>query len=145
MGFFNMFTSKSKKEQPMQDNNLPAPPSIEDSNLPEISKNSNITRFPTIPRSQNAKNIQKIYEKQRRLSNHRDTVETIQPLFIRGSEFQDIVTDIHETKIALKRVEVYTHHYSDINNHKEKQFEELRKNIENIQHKLIYMDRTLFK
>ncbi|MBS3112649.1 hypothetical protein J4418_01015 [Candidatus Woesearchaeota archaeon] len=151
MGLFNWGKKKEETENISNVSNvntLPEPPSIENAQLPLPSKKST-QRFPRMPITKSllvSKNFEKdIYGEEKERLNQRNMLEVIQPLFVRGPQFQNMIIDLIESKVELKKAENFTTKFREIHELKEISFEDLRKNIEIIQHKLIFMDKSLFK
>ena len=148
MKFLDLFKKKKKivatLPEPSTDM-LPPPPSIENSKLPAISEtNKKTIKFPTLAKLPTEFET-KAYNKEKRILAERETLKTIQPIFIEGEDFRDIITEIQDSKNILKKITIFADKFEDIHNLKENKFEKLEKNIETIQRKLIFMDKTLFK
>ncbi len=146
MGFFNWGKKKQEPVKTSLPETLPAPPSIDKAGLPPLpkEKSTNKLRFPRMPFKFKGSR-DKIYKQEKQRLGQRGMLEVIQPLFIPGSQFKDIVLDLTDSKAELKKASSLAARFEEIHELKELEFEGLRKNIETMQRKLIFMDKTLFK
>lgn len=152
MGLFSIGKKKEEMPQASVPETLPPPPSIESVELPPLPdvKSSSKLRFPTLPFKKATWKLarkfeERAYRKEKKMLQHRENMEINQPLFIRSTEYKELATELEEARSSLKRAGVFTINAEDLNAQREEKFEELRKDIETIQRKLIFMDKTLFK
>jgi hypothetical protein len=129
---------------------LPPPPAIDDAQLPPLIRenlNKNI-RFPSMPLDNpvKAKKFEKKAYKQEKMNvEQREMLEVLQPLFIKGDLYKELAQNLEDSRADLKKANVFIEKVEDLTALREQEFEELRKNIEAMQRKLIFMDKTLFK
>ena len=67
------------------------------------------------------------------------------PLFIRSDDFQRVLGRISDTKEILKAQEERMFKINEIKNKEEKKFVLWKNKLEDIQRKMIYVDKTLFE
>ena len=73
------------------------------------------------------------------------TEEAEQPLFVRVDQYKNILEGISSIKSKLKSAEDVIGSLNDIKNTKDKEFEKWRAELESIERKLSYIDKTLFE
>lgn len=147
MGLFNWNKKKEELFNNSSNGILPEPPSIEKATLPPLPKEKSETklRFPKIPFKVSKNYEERAFALEKKRFDQREMLDVIQPLFIQGTQFRDIVLDLTESKNELKKASDFAENFEEIHGLKEIKFEELRENIETMQRKLIFMDKTLFK
>ncbi len=67
------------------------------------------------------------------------------PLFVKSDNFRDVIDDINTIKSRIKESEYIVQSLNDIKNTRDKEFEKWRNNVEDIQRKLMGVDRMLFE
>lgn len=67
------------------------------------------------------------------------------PLFINSEHFQRILGRIKSTKLVIKDIENRSFKLNELKNKEEKKFEQWKSKLEDIQRKLIYVDKVLFE
>ncbi|MBU2560890.1 MAG: hypothetical protein KKD17_01235 [Nanoarchaeota archaeon] len=67
------------------------------------------------------------------------------PLFIRTDRFRAIIDDIEQVRAKFKEEDDTFFRITDIKNAQDQKFEEFRQSLEDIQRKLLFIDRSLFE
>ena len=67
------------------------------------------------------------------------------PLFVRMDEYKTLLEDIEQMKIGFKQNETIYTRLEDYRTDQDKHFEKFHQALEDIQRKLLYMDKTLFE
>jgi hypothetical protein len=70
---------------------------------------------------------------------------SVKPVFVEVERFKDMLDDLNQTKISLKEAVDIMAKLDEIRLDKDKLFEEWKSQLEDIQRKLIFVDRTLFE
>ncbi|MFA5141355.1 MAG: hypothetical protein WC471_00075 [Candidatus Woesearchaeota archaeon] len=147
-----LFSWGKKKEELASSlpESLPPPPQIDTAELPPLMKErvSQKVRFPSLP-DQNPIRTQryekKAYAQEKEFVEQRESLQVLQPLFIKGILYKEMIFDLDETKAQLKKAGLFTTRVDELTQLREESFEELKQLIETMQRKLIFMDKTLFK
>ncbi len=66
------------------------------------------------------------------------------PIYLEMNSYKEILTDLHRLKIDTKNSEDHLFRADDYNKDSEKEFEKWKNSLEDIQRKLVFVEKTLF-
>ena len=72
-------------------------------------------------------------------------VQEAVPIFVRANQFKDILKGINVVKVNLKKSDDVLLRLDDLENSKEREFTKWRSEMEDIQNKIMFIDKILFK
>jgi len=133
MGFFDLFSVKSEKKRldvPM------APGSFQD-------------RMPKLPEFPTFKKDVELFEnssvrKQDKQLRERNDLDLKSPIFVEMASYKAMVDEIMQVNVILKENEAISLRFHDFTNDCDKEYGIFRKELEDIQRKLIFCDKKLF-
>ena len=67
------------------------------------------------------------------------------PLYIRSDRFKAVLDDIEQIRAKFKEEDDFFFRISDIKNAQDQKFEDFKQTLEDVQRKLLFIDRTLFE
>jgi len=157
MGFLDFLTGKKERrmsELPKlegEDSELLKMPSLDD--IP--------TELPTFPSASSKEELKparsimpystedfekSIMRRERKeLEIEKDHLNVTMPLFVKVSFFKDVMDEVGVMRAKLKEEEDALFRMSEFNNDQNAEFDKLKKQIEDIQRKLIFIDKNLFR
>lgn len=74
----------------------------------------------------------------------RDHLVVQKPVFVEGLQYRKMLTDITYLRTMLQEGEEHLAHWDHVETSKDTHFEHMRVTIEQVQRKLLYMDKSLF-
>ncbi len=150
MGLLNMFgKSKEKKEgfefPEKEDLDIPpAPPSVteEPTELPSFPVKEEKVEVPEISPVDEAEDeaVQIVKEG----LEERESLELAKPLYIKYKMYKAMLDEVSQIKIILKESEDTLTRLADFKDDEDKEFAKWRRELDDIQRKLIYADKVLF-
>jgi len=149
MGLLNFFgVSRSKKESfdfPEKEelDIPPAPPSVgeEFEGFPSAQPSSKEMSFDESPVDEVEEEAVKVV---REGLQERGSLELTKPLFVRYRYYKAMLDEVGQLKIILKEAEDTLDRMEDFKEDEDKEFAKWRRELDDIQRKLIYVDKTLF-
>lgn len=72
-------------------------------------------------------------------------VQEAMPIFVRANQFKDILKGVNVVKVNLKKSDDVLLRLDDLENSKEREFTKWRSELEDIQNKIMFVDKILFK
>lgn len=135
---------------------IPQPIAEEDhppSELPEIkpSEFENMPHFEEFPELPPIESVPEEKEPELTLAQKEEmrgeleAKEITQPIFVKSSQFKNVLFEINSIREKLKESETILSDLEDIKEDRESQFKKWNSQLEDIQKKLMLMDKTLFK
>jgi len=67
------------------------------------------------------------------------------PIFVKSNDFQDVLAKISQIKQNVQQTEDIFHKLNDIKNEKDKIFEQWKESQEDVQRKLLYIEKALYE
>jgi len=111
---------------------------IQPKELPEFPE------FKEVPAEKRLFEEESVYEVGKEVEELKKHVP-LKPVFVEVEKFKDVLDDLNSTKISLKDGEEIMSKLEEIRLEKDKNFDKLKTRLEDIQRKLIFIDRTLFE
>lgn len=150
MGLLNLFgKSKAKKERfefPEKEelDIPPAPPSVneEPTELPSFPMREEMAEAPEISPVDEAE--EEAVQVVREGLEERESLELSKPLYIKYKMYKAMLDEIGQVKIILKESEDTLVRLADFEDDEDKEFAKWRRGLDDIQRKLIYVDKILF-
>ena len=138
------------------DTEIPPPIAEEDhppSELPEIkmSEFENMPHFEEFPELPPIESVPEDKEPELTRAQKEDMREELEakeitePIFVKSSQFKNVLFEINSIRDKLKESETILSDLEDIKDDRESQFKKWNFQLEDIQKKLMLMDKTLFK
>ena len=149
MGFMNIFKSKKRESLDKKELDIPPAPPTSDE-LPEFPSPSEIGKMPKkIPKAPAPPNMKKIeaeaVREQEEVLEEREELSLTRPIFVPLENFRDVMDEVTLVKNILKENEDTLVRVSEFKEDEDKEFNKWENQIRDIQKKLIYADKTLFK
>ncbi|HLG23549.1 MAG TPA: hypothetical protein VI564_01320, partial [Candidatus Nanoarchaeia archaeon] len=135
----------SISQQPEQEQTADLQSLDDDFEMPQIPKQPILSK-PAVPDIQQVPKSQ-VVEKRRLFAPRENVTESSQPesLYIRVDKFKDILGNVNVIRTDLKKYENSLGNLQDINNSKNNSSEKIKAMLNDLQKKIIFIDRTLFK
>ncbi len=133
---------------------LPEMPEFEEEFAEEEAKLREFTSLPPKAESQaselpplppRAEASLKISQKPLAPPQPRMDIQEAMPIFVRANQFKDILKGINVVKVNLKKSDDVLLRLDDLENSKEREFTKWRSEFEDIQNKIMFVDKILFK
>jgi hypothetical protein len=150
MGLLNFFgVSKSKKESfdfPERDelDIPPAPPSVGE----ELESFPSAQSTRLSPLSFDESPVDEVEDEAvkvvREGLQERESLELTKPIFVRYKYYKAMLDEVGQLKIILKEAEDTLDRMEDFKEDEDKEFAKWRRELDDLQRKLIYVDKTLF-
>jgi len=134
--------------------------------LPKLTPSPTVSELPPLPKLEPLKPFTKTEAKKPLIPGHKtlrhiprpiplepleeSAVEyhrylDMKPLFVKSDDYKEIMKDIKGIKSKINESENILVNLNEIKAQKDKEFSKIHKQIEDIQRKLIYIDKTVFK
>jgi hypothetical protein len=138
------------KIPPLPEKPLPAFPEPQMKPLPKFDfeeKPKNLPEFPEIkemPPEERFYEEESVYEVGKEVEELKERAP-VKPVFVDVEHFKDILDDLNSTKLDLKEGMEIMQKLEEIKLEKDKNFDKWKSQLEDIQRKLIFIDKTLFE
>ncbi len=145
MNFFKKLLKKNKKHSEKLDI-PPAPPTKEElPSFPDIPKDISVPskKEAPVPTAEQAE--EKAVEEQKKELEEREDLKVKKPIFVGIENYKYMIDEVGLMKNTLKEAEDTIVRVSEFKEDEDKSFDSWQSQIEDIQKKLIYADKTLFK
>jgi len=132
---------------------LPAFPEtkeIKPPRLPELEMEEGPKKLPEFPEIKELPPEERLFEEESIYEVGREVEELkvhvpLEPVFVEVEHFKDVLDDLNSARISLKEGVDIMNKIEEIRLEKDKKFEEWKSQLEDMQRKLIFIDRTLFE
>ena len=146
-----MSRNKALPPLPEMAHEIPSPPSGLEVPPPPMKKE--MPMFPELPqeRGEAAALIEEASEQEEIVEDTAPSIERMadidisKPIFVGVNEFKTTLKEMNQLRARLKDASASIETISDIQNEKDKNLDDYRIALENIQEKLIYVDKSLFQ
>ncbi|MBD3249477.1 hypothetical protein GF336_05510 [Candidatus Woesearchaeota archaeon] len=146
MDFFKKLFKGGKKPSEKDLEIPPAPPTKEElPSFPDIPKDISVPSKKEVP-VPTVENVEDdAVKEQKKELEEREDLEVKKPIFVGIENYKNMIDEIGLMKNTLKEAEDTIVRVSEFKGDEDKAFDSWQKQIEDIQKKLIYADKTLFK
>jgi len=134
MGFFDVFKSNERKRL-----DVPLPPSsLSSKKLPKLPE------FPAVEDEIQVfeKKELKVQEKELK---ERDTLKLDEPFFVEVDLYRAMIDELNQTNLILKENDAICNRLEDFKNDFDKEYNKFQNKLGDIQRKLIFADKRLFR
>lgn len=118
--------------------------------LEDVFKPVSEVAKPDIPEMPDLPEIQEL-EREKEMEKEMEEPELIKPvmpqgpIFVKSNDFQDVLAKINQIKQNVQQTEDIFHKLNDIKNEKDKIFEQWKESQEDVQRKLLYIEKALYE
>ena len=129
---------------------LPEMPEFEEEFAEEEAKLQELTQLPRKAETPNSRSPPlppraEVSQKPLAPPQPRIDVQEAVPIFVRANQFKDVLKGINIVKVNLKKSDDVLLRLDDLENSKEREFTKWRSEMEDIQNKIMFIDKILFK
>jgi len=134
-------------EKPLEELELPELKSTELPPMPDLPPLPELPPMPEDQKPRKLKLIKKMpkFEKLPPLDKRKYQFPGIKPLFVESNDYKSILTGINTVKRRIKEAEVIFDNLQILKKDQEKLFKTWQNELEDIQRKLVYVDKTIFE
>lgn len=124
---------------------IPPPPLLEEEKLPPFPSPVEEEREEAKPIEELIPKEVPVAEEEIRPPEKEEVIEEIKPIFVRAEKFKDILKEISNIKADLKKSENVIVSIDDLKDNKEGEFVKWHNTLDDIEKKLMLVDKILFK